>query len=503
MLLRTRFYIPPLRDSTVVRQRLLDVLSATSGGSLIVASAPAGYGKTTLISQWLHFNPHQFAWLTLGAEHSAMDVFWRYTITSVQQVQPQVGAHALKLLEPNANQPDDSLVSDSLYHECVVSFLNDLDELAAMNRAEGALTLVLDDFHFIRNARVYRWLNVFLDHLPASIRVIVTCRDLPELNLPRRRASGQLLQLNAVDMRFSETEALDFFQRVAHWQGDDQVPLSFCKKAEGWVAGLQLVALSLRQARSDAIRLLEDSHLDRHIADYLFEEVFSVQSEELQKFLLLSALPKRFCAALSNELTGKKECFKLIAELEQSNLFLVPLDNHRAWFRYHDLFRQFLLQRVKMQTEFQLKTTLNVAIGWLEANGYYDDAVEVCLEFHLWKEAGHLLSSEFLLQDNNERSQKRHFWLQQLPPEFRVKIKSASTEVEAPSPREIETGEAAIEPLTRRERMVLEQIAKGLSNKEIARELNVSLNTLKVHIRNLYGKMGVENRTQALLKIKP
>ena len=156
-----------------------------------------------------------------------------------------------------------------------------------------------------------------------------------------------------------------------------------------------------------------------------------------------------------------------------------------------------------MQTEFQLKTTLNVAIGWLEANGYYDDAVEVCLEFHLWKEAGHLLSSEFLLQDNNERSQKRHFWLQQLPSEFRVKIKSASTEVEAPSPREIETGEAAIEPLTRRERMVLEQIAKGLSNKEIARELNVSLNTLKVHIRNLYGKMGVENRTQALLKIKP
>lgn len=489
MLLKTRFYLPPLRANGVIRARLFDPLCDARGGSLTLISAPAGYGKTTLVSQWLHNHPHQFCWLTLGSEHNLPQEFWRYVIGSLQQVQPEVGRHAVILLQQ---------VSDpELYRQCLVSLLNDLDSLVEMNRSDQALTLVLDDFHLIDNRLLLEQFNLLLDHLPPSLRVVLIARDQPQLNLSRRRASGQLLQLGPEELRFSEQETQRFFQQTADWQGDQGTLNLFCRQTEGWIAGLQLLALSLKQGDSNQQNRLTERHLDRHISDYLFEEVFCVQTGEVQAFLTSTALPKRFCAGLCNAITGYSDSARRITELERSDLFVVPLDNHRTWYRYHDLFRQFLLQQITRENEDQLDDLVGSTVGWLEENGYYDDAVELCLAQGHLQEARRLLNSDFLMQSAESGSEKYRYWRLRLSSQ----IDGATALPESQPLQSDDAEKTSGEPLTRREKAVLSLIAEGLSNKEIASQLHISLNTLKVHIRNLYGKMGVENRTQALLKL--
>lgn len=488
MLLKTRFYLPPLRANNVVRTRLLARLDESSGGSLILVSAPAGYGKTTLVSQWLHSRPQQFAWLSLGREHDVLDVFWRYAIQSLQQIQPQLGreAESIWLESPRRN-----------YASVVISLLNDLDALGERNQSDDPISLVLDDFHLIKNPQILSLFSTFLDHLPSSIRVVMTSRDLPDVNLSRRRANGQLLHLSVEDLRFNDTEAVTFFQEFMALQSGAQTAAALGQKTEGWVAGMQLVALSLKQKTTQAEALLHTQALDRHISDYLLDEVFGVQSPELQQFLMLSALTPRFCAGLCNAICQRSDGLQVITQLESSDLFLVALDNHRTWYRYHDLFRRFLLQRISQWPDAQRLACSERALEWLEGNGYYDDAVELCLQQALWPQAVRLLNSDWV-QAEVAYQQKRLHWLEQIPEPVLKRDAELSVSAEPVAEETLPTG---IEPLTRREQAVLQLIGEGLSNKAIAEQLHISLNTLKVHIRNLYGKIGVENRTQALLKI--
>lgn len=498
MLLKTRFYLPPLRTGNVVRGRLLNRLNESSGGSLVLVSAPAGYGKTTLVSQWLHSRSHRFAWLSLGSEHDVLDVFWQYAIQSLQQIEPQIGheAHSIWLESPRRN-----------YASVVISLLNDLDALGERNQSDDPISLVLDDFHLIKNPQLLSLFSTFLDHLPSSIRVVVTSRDLPDLCLARRRASGQLLHVAVEELRFNDEEAVAFFDHDPALSQNNVVAMALAQKTEGWVAGMQLVALSLKQDAVRADQLLKSQALDRHISDYLLEEVFSSQPEALKQFLLLTALAPRFCAGLSNAVCQRNDGLQVIVELESSDLFLVALDNHRTWYRYHDLFRRFLLQQVA-QWDAQQRTAFCVrALAWLEANGNYDDAVELCLQQSLWPQLLRLLNSDWMLLEAGYQ-QKRLHWLEQIPQDVLLNTPEYS-EQGAPEHRPLKSralnvpkeDHPSIEPLTRREQVVLQLIGEGLSNKAIAEQLHISLNTLKVHIRNLYGKMGVENRTQALLKI--
>lgn len=489
MLLRTRFYLPPLRANAVVRDRLLRQLETSAGGTLLLASAPAGYGKTTLISQWLHHKPQQFAWLSLGPEHDVIEVFWQYAIQSLQQIQPSLGqeAQAVWLNSPRRN-----------YSSVVISLLNDLDALGEHNQSDDPITLVLDDFHYIKHPQLLSLINTFLDHLPSSIRVVMTSRDQPDLNLSRRRASGQLLQITAEELRFDATESLTFFHDTMSLHPADDVVVRFSQKTEGWVAGLQLVALSLKNQALDAEHLLRTQTLDRHVSDYLLDEVFQKQPEPLKHFLVQSALAPRFCAGLCNTMGQRQDSLQLITELEGSDLFLVALDNHRTWYRYHDLFRQFLLQIAQQWHQDEREQVCQRAVAWLCENGYYADALELCLQQEDWHQARVLLNDEWL-QMEEDASQKKDYWLSRLPQGVRDSIDSGRSDhlLESEGRDAVE-----VEPLTRREQAVLDLISNGLTNKEIAEALFISPNTLKVHIRNLYGKMGVENRTQVLLKVK-
>ncbi len=499
MLLRTRFYIPPLRPNGVMRAALLAQLTATGGGALILVAAPAGYGKTTLVSQWLHTHPHQFAWLTLGQEHNTPAVFWHYLLTALQQIQPELGVDAQRLLQASA-APDLMPV--------IVALLNDLDHFSVHNRATDPITLVLDDFHLLKNPELLVQFNLLLDHLPPCLRMVITARDAPELALSRRRASGQLLQIGTDELRFTPEESLAFFQRTMALPAGSEMASRFCAKTEGWIAGLQLAAISLRNSVHDAAGLLGDDGLDRHVADYLLDEVFAGLSAELQIFLLQTSVVKRFCAGLCNALSARSDSREVLAQLESAHLFLLPLDNHRTWFRYHDLFRQFLLERLRHQDDERRIACVEQATRWLEDNGHYDDAIELCLAHKQWPAAVRLLSQEVVLATLSAPDSKWPRWLKLLPAEQlqqQPELQRQCDSLKIGAPSSVVTAApvpTAVEPLTRQEKAVLELIAQGLPNKKIADQLHVSLNTLKVHIRNLYGKMGVENRTQALLRMK-
>src|SRR5690606_23269275 len=233
--------------------------------------------------------------------------------------------------------------------------------------------------------------------------------------------------------------------------------------------------------------------LQRDIADYLLDEVYSQQSPDIQHFLLLSAAVPRFTAGLCNALRGRNDSLAVISHLDRHNLFLLPLDNHGVWFRYHDLFRRFLLQHFNnLNTEVRQQGR-NTAAQWFEQNGYLQEALEQRLQLRDWNKAEALLLQ--LLASDDEINSLLPTWLASFPPEHSVHQHVPQIQNQPHTPLSFDA------LLTSREQQVLALVSQGHPNKEIARQLHISLNTLKVHIRNLYGKIGVENRTEALHKL--
>ncbi len=500
MLLKNRFYLPPLREHCVERHQLITKLNSSSGGQLVLVSAPAGYGKTTTVSQWLHRHPHAFAWLTVDRMQSSPDILWEYIINALQTTQPTLGVNAISLLKSSAH---------SSFEPVIISLLNDLDDLCTNNATKDPITLILDDFHHVENTITLQLMNLFLDHLPPSIRIILTSRKQPSLAIARRRANNQVIELSESDLAFQLTEGRDFFNHTMGLSLNDDAINTLCQQNEGWAVGLQLAALSLQQSLSSLDNLLDRQAIDRHISDYLFDEVFSQQSKALQDFLIITSSIPRFCAGLCNALMQENDNLTLIKQLDKLNLFLVPLDNHRTWFRYHDLFRQFLLQHFnELDTQLK-KQNYQISSAWLEDAGYLEEALDQFILLQDWINSTRLLKQvapEKIEQSHNDSLLK---WIAQIPNEYTSTISlpvssTATTQTlsKTAQPLKSQTVKTTLtEPLTRRESQVMALVSQGLSNKHIATELNISLNTLKVHIRNLYGKMGVENRSQAMVKI--
>lgn len=506
MLLKTRFYLPPLREQSVYRSSLLTRLNQSAGGQLVVIAAPAGYGKSTLLSQWLHHFPHTFSWLTLDHSHNNPLQFWRYILNALQSIQPTVGVEAKRLIEQQRNiaMPD-----------IVISLLNDLDQLSthtsSHSRSTDAISLVLDDFHLLENQQLLVLVNLFLDHLPPGIRLVITSREEPPLALAKRRASNQLIELTSQDLAFNLAESQQFFANAMALELDENTVAKLLQGTEGWVAGLQLAALSLKSGNSKMEALVSSPTLDRHIEDYLFEEVFAHQAAELQAFLVHTALVPQFCASLANSITDTQNGQQMLLRLEQANLFLVPLDNHRTWYRYHDLFRQFLLQQFQSLSPATRIACQGNAALWYEQFGYPVEAIEQYLECQQWDSAIALIRE---LTPEIMDATQFDLWCDRFPPskaDAALALRSvlpASAATQNPLPETATTSlpggmvlVQGAEPLTQREKEVLTLVTQGLTNKAIAEQLHISLNTLKVHIRNLYGKIGVENRTQALIKM--
>ncbi len=366
-LIETKFSIPPARPELVVRARLYSLLEAGTRLPLLLVSAPPGFGKTTLVAAWLHSRPQPVdcGWLALDEADNQPVTFWRYLTAALQHARPGLGETAQAMLA--SSQPPAL--------ETVATVL--INELAG---SPAPLILVMDDYHVIRSKDIHASLNFLLDHLPHNVHLVLLSREDPPLGLARRRARQHMLEVRAGDLRFRPDETGSFLQTVMGLALDPQQVGVLEERTEGWIAGLQMAGLSL-QGRDPQAFLKSFAGVDHYIADYLVEEVLQRQPAGVREFLLktsvLEVLSAPLCAALLEnaplELPGGEEALAspytaMLGYLEHANLFLVPLDNSREWYRYHHLFAQLLRQRLVQVYGAAEKAALHRrASAWFEA----------------------------------------------------------------------------------------------------------------------------------------
>jgi LuxR family maltose regulon positive regulatory protein len=402
-LLATKLYLPRPRAQLVPRSRLIERLQQGMEHALTLISAPAGFGKTTLLVQWLAESNMPSAWLSLDSEENEPRRFFSYLLAALRTLCPPLGSVVQALLEA----PQD------ISMERVLTFLvNDI-----LKQATGTFALVLDDYHVIENAAIHRGMSFLLEHVPPQMHVVIATRVDPSFPLVRLRARNQLTEIRTADLRFTADEA-DIFLRTL--MGIDLPPPAFTAlehRTEGWIAGLQFAALSL-QGRSDVSAFLHaftGSH--RFVLDYLTEEVFSRQPAGVQSFLLSTSILERLSGPLCDAVTGQTESQARLASLDEANLFLVPLDDERHWYRYHHLFAEVLLTRLQ-QTDPSSVLQLHLrASRWYEQQGLLTEAVQHALAASDVERAADLLESIDIgsWAGHGEQIHWMLHWLERLP----------------------------------------------------------------------------------------
>jgi LuxR family maltose regulon positive regulatory protein len=433
-LLATKFFCPPDRPNLVTRPRLLERLDAglyQANGftrELTLVSAPAGYGKTTLIAEWLNqwnkgerikdriqpfvsaqdklasiiLHPPGATWLSLDDSDNDPVRFLGYFIAALRGVDEHLGEIALSALQSPQPPPPEIVLT---------TLVNDIASVST------PFILTLDDYHVIQSPSIHRQLTFLLDHLPPQIHLVILTREDPLLPIARLRARGQVLEIRQDDLRFTAGETADFLKRVMglSLSSHDLAELERC--TEGWIAGLQLAALSMQghQDLSGFIQAFTGS--SRFILDYLVEEVFKQQSPEVKDFLLQTSILERLSGPLCNAVTGKTASQELLEVFEQSNLFIVPLDQSRRWYRYHHLFAELLRHRLRTSHPDREIKLHQRASGWFEAEGLTGEAIQHALAAQEWRRAGALIQS--ISADFLKRGEVLTIigWFQSLPEE--------------------------------------------------------------------------------------
>jgi LuxR family maltose regulon positive regulatory protein len=410
-LLTTKLCIPPVRPGLVSRPQLVERLNEGLNRKLTLVSAPAGFGKTTLVTEWLNNAERPFTWLSLDEGDNDPVRFLTYLVAALQKIDPAIGQAAQAMLGAPQPPPPEPLLT---------SLINDV---AATSRP---FVLILDDYHLIHTLSIHQQLGFLLEHQPPPQRgmhVVIAAREDPPLPLPRWRARGQTVEIRQTELRFTEKETTDFLRRVMRLKLSSADVDALQRRTEGWIAGLQLVALSL-QSCDDAHQLVQSftgSH--RYILDYLIEEVFQRQPAGVQDFLLKTSILDRFSAPLCDAVRGasrggieRDDSHQVLLTLEQGNLFIVPLDESRQWYRYHRLFADLLRHRLQMREPASTVSSLHQrASQWYQAKGYVADAVHHALAGSDWERAANLIhaASETMLKRGEVTTLLR--WYQALP----------------------------------------------------------------------------------------
>jgi LuxR family transcriptional regulator, maltose regulon positive regulatory protein len=332
-ILATKLYIPPPRPNLVLRPRLLERLNEGLHRKLILISAPAGFGKTTLVSEWLAGGPRLAAWLSLDEGENDLTRFLTYLVAALQTLAASIGEGVLGVLQSPQPPPIESILT---------ALLNDITTIS------DHFVLVLDDYHLIDAKPVDHALTFLLEHLPPQMHLVIATREDPPLPLARLRVRDQLTEVRVADLRFTPSEAAGFLNQVMglHLSAEDIALLA--TRTEGWIAGLQLAAISMQgyQDTTSFITSFTGSH--HFVMDYLVEEVLGQQSERVQTFLLRTSILDRLCGPLCDAvlLDPSASGQATLEYLEHANLFIVPLDHERRWYRYHHLFADLLRQRL-------------------------------------------------------------------------------------------------------------------------------------------------------------
>lgn len=385
----------------MTRRRLMDRVARGVGSKLTLVSAPPGFGKSTLIGAWAAANRTRLAWVSLDVEDSEPSTFWTYVIAALQVAVPGLGAEALSALA----SPQAPL------RLAVRSVINELMAL------DDEVVLVLDDYHVLEGTDVHDSVTLLLDHLPPRLHLIVVTRADPPLPLSRLRARGELTEIRAADLRFQADEAEAYLNQTMglHLAGSDIGVLE--ARTEGWIAALQLAALSL-QGRADAGPFIATfAGDDRYVVDYLVDEVLERQSDDVRSFLLMTSVLERLSASLCDAVTGREDGSSMLDALERANLFLVPLDDRRLWFRYHHLFGDVLRARLVALPQHDAQGLHGRASRWFAGHDEPAEAIHHAMAAGDPGHAADLMESTFpsLRRARQERSWLR--WVGALPDE--------------------------------------------------------------------------------------
>lgn len=400
-LVATKLYVPKLRGDLVARPRLLERLRR-AGSRLTLVSAPAGFGKTTLLAEWLNATPgddRSVAWVSLDPSDNEPARFWTYVVTALQGAVPTVGSGSLELLSSAPLATDLGLTTL-------------LNELAA---APGEVWLVLDDYHLVDDHDVGGGVAFLLEHLPPHVHVVLSTRADPDLPLARFRVRGELVEIRAADLRFTSDEAAEYLDAATgqHLSARDIEVLE--ARTEGWIAALQLAALSLQGREDVSSFIAQFAGTDRYLVDYLVEEVLAHQPEPVRDFLLQTSVLDRLAGTLCDALTGRDDGSLMLTTLERTNLFLVPLDDRREWYRYHHLFADVLRARLLAEQPDLVPLLHQRASRWYEAHDSAEEAVRHALAARDFDRAAYLMEMAVPAIRRERREALLLGWLKALP----------------------------------------------------------------------------------------
>jgi LuxR family maltose regulon positive regulatory protein len=354
------------RPNLVARPRLIAKLEPEAGRKLMLISAPAGFGKTTLLGEWAASRSDEqcVAWVSLDEADNDPARFLSYLVAALQTVEEEIGEGVLSSLRAPGSPPVEALTG---------ALINELADVP------GTLAIVLDDYHLIDSDNVHGIVAFLLERLPSNVHLLIASRIDPPLPLARLRARGQTTEINATDLFFTREEAVAFLKDTMGLNLSDEDVGALEARTEGWIAGLQLAALSMRD-REDVpgfVRAFSGSHRD--VLDFLSEEVLERQSEQMRAFLLETSILQRLTGELCDAVTERDDGQEALERLERENLFVVPLDDERCWYRYHHLFADVLHGLLKQERTERVKELHLRAASWYERSGWASEAVEHAL----------------------------------------------------------------------------------------------------------------------------
>jgi LuxR family maltose regulon positive regulatory protein len=402
-ILTTKLYLPPPRPGAVLRPRLIERLNEGLHRRLTLVSAPAGFGKTTLLGEWIAGCGRPAAWLSLDEGDNDPTRFLAYLLAALQTIAPNIGEGVLGALRSPQPPPTESILT---------SLLNEISTVP------DDFVLVLDDYHAVDSGAVDDALAFVLEHLPPRMHLIISTRQDPPLPLARLRGRNQLTELRATDLRFTPSEAAEFLEGAMGLSLPEEDIATLEDRTEGWIAGLQLAALSMR-GREDVPGFIRAFAGDnRYILDYLVEEVLQRQSERIRSFLLQTSILDRLSGPLCDAVTDQEEGNVLLENLERGNFFVVPLDDKRQWYRYHHLFADVLQARLMEEQPDRTPTLHRRASEWYERNGSPTDAIRHALAAEDFGRAASLVELAALEMLGSGQEETLFGWLEALPDEL-------------------------------------------------------------------------------------
>ena len=399
-LLLLKFHVPKLKPSLVTRPRLHQQLNEGLEKKLTILSAPAGFGKSTLLSNWLRQIPYPHAWLSIDEGDNDYARFLKYLVAAVQQLDSSIDHTALNLLY----SPQPMLQSAAL-----TALINQIDNI------NTKAILVLDDYHLISNQEIHRSIEYLLNYLPTNFHLIISTRADPPFAYSLLRAQGELVEIRMNHLKFTEEEVKNYLHTEIRQPISDQAISELAKRTEGWISGLQMASLSLRGKENAEVFVRSFSGSHKYILDYLFEEVLQQQPEDVQHFLLFTSILERLSGPLCDKILGRTDSQAVLEELEKSNLFLVPLDDERNWYRYHQLFKDLLNHHLSLKHVETISDLFRNASAWHEQEGWHTLAIDYAIEAGDFERAIDLIVTE--AENTLIRSEVNTFqkWVSKLP----------------------------------------------------------------------------------------